>query len=132
MLVAAVVFLVPCAAALAMTLIDPSFAYRVLPEEMLEELATSYAQGFEGGRESPADSVMAGFYVYNNVSGNPGGLPTGRNSFNQKFLNISPASGTVQIDKIVWQWRNDELAGYQTREGVFYRGKSSRECCRCE
>ncbi len=66
-LIAAVLFFVPLAFGLAMTLHDPSFAYTVAPESMLRPLAQAYRQGFAEGRSLDQDSLMAGFYVNNNV-----------------------------------------------------------------
>jgi len=43
------------------------FAMAVLPNAMLEQMADSYAEGFNNGRNADADAAMAGFYVYNNV-----------------------------------------------------------------
>jgi len=43
------------------------FAMAVLPNEMLEQMAESYREGFNSGRDADADAAMAGFYVYNNV-----------------------------------------------------------------
>lgn len=43
------------------------FAMAVLPNQMLEQMADSYAEGFNKGRDADADAAMAGFYVYNNV-----------------------------------------------------------------
>ncbi len=34
---------------------------------MLRELADAYARGFESGRDAGTGTMMAGFYVYNNV-----------------------------------------------------------------
>lgn len=43
------------------------FAMSVLPNQMLEQMAESYADGFSQGRNADADAAMAGFYVRNNV-----------------------------------------------------------------
>jgi uncharacterized membrane protein SpoIIM required for sporulation len=43
------------------------FALHVLPESMAEQMEKSYAEGFGKGRAEGADTLMAGFYVYNNV-----------------------------------------------------------------
>ncbi len=66
-LLATLLFFVPLAFGLAMTLRDPSFAYSVAPESMLRPLAQAYRQGFAEGRSLDQDSLMAGFYVNNNV-----------------------------------------------------------------
>jgi uncharacterized membrane protein SpoIIM required for sporulation len=39
----------------------------ILPAEMLQQMAESYADGFAAGRDAQADAAMAGFYVRNNV-----------------------------------------------------------------
>jgi uncharacterized membrane protein SpoIIM required for sporulation len=50
-----------------LTLRDPSFAFRIAPESMLRPLAEAYAQGFDRGRDAGEGTMMAGYYVYNNV-----------------------------------------------------------------
>lgn len=67
MALAAALFFVPLAIGLALTLRDPSFAFRIAPEAMLRPLAEAYAQGFEHGRDAGESAFMAGFYVENNV-----------------------------------------------------------------
>jgi uncharacterized membrane protein SpoIIM required for sporulation len=60
-------FFVPLAIGLLLTLRDPAFAFRLVPEAMLRPLAEAYAKGFDAGRDSGSNTMMAGFYVYNNV-----------------------------------------------------------------
>ncbi len=67
MFLAAGLFFVPLAIGLVLTLRDPSFAFRVAPEAMLRPLAEAYARGFSEGRDAGEGTMMAGFYVYNNV-----------------------------------------------------------------
>jgi uncharacterized membrane protein SpoIIM required for sporulation len=67
MLVATALFFVPLAIGLVLTVRDPSFAFRVAPETMLRPLAEAYAHGFDDGRDAGEGTMMAGFYVYNNV-----------------------------------------------------------------
>jgi uncharacterized membrane protein SpoIIM required for sporulation len=67
MLLAAALFFVPLAIGAGLTLRDPSFAFRVVPEAMLRPLTEAYAHGFAGGRDASEGTLMAGFYVYNNV-----------------------------------------------------------------
>lgn len=67
MALAAALFFVPLAVGLAVTLAEPSFAYRLVPRAMLEPLTEAYAQGFSHGRAFGEDAGMAGFYVNNNV-----------------------------------------------------------------
>jgi uncharacterized membrane protein SpoIIM required for sporulation len=67
MLLAAFLFFAPLVLGLAATLRDPSFAFRIAPEAMLRPLAEAYAKGFDEGRGSGEDVLMAGFYVNNNV-----------------------------------------------------------------
>ena len=67
MLLATALFFVPMLIGLALTLRDPSFAFRLAPEGMLRPLAEAYAKGFDAGRDSGTNTMMAGFYVYNNV-----------------------------------------------------------------
>jgi uncharacterized membrane protein SpoIIM required for sporulation len=67
MLLAALLFFVPLVAGAFAALSDPSFAFRIVPEEMLRPLTDAYAKGFAAGRESSEDAVMAGFYVQHNI-----------------------------------------------------------------
>lgn len=67
MLLAAGLFFIPLAIGVALTLRDPSFAFRIAPESMLRPLADAYAKGFDDGRDPGEGMMMAGFYVYNNV-----------------------------------------------------------------
>jgi uncharacterized membrane protein SpoIIM required for sporulation len=67
MLLAAALFFVPFAIGAVLTLREPSFAFRIVPEGMLRPLAEAYAKGFDAGRGGGEDTMMAGFYVYNNV-----------------------------------------------------------------
>lgn len=67
MLLAAALFFVPFALGCVLTLRDPTFAFRVVPEAMLRPLTEAYAKGFDAGREAGEGAFMAGFYVYNNV-----------------------------------------------------------------
>ena len=67
MLLATGLFFIPLAIGLVLTLRDPSFAFRVAPEAMLRPLAEAYARGFDEGRDAGEGTMMAGFYVYNNV-----------------------------------------------------------------
>lgn len=66
-LVSSALFWLPFAFGLFATLTDERFALQVVSSEMLEQLAGAYAEGFAEGREVGQDSMMAGFYVYNNV-----------------------------------------------------------------
>lgn len=67
MLLAAALFFLPFALGCILTLRDPTFAFRIVPEAMLRPLTEAYAKGFAGGREAGEGAFMAGFYVYNNV-----------------------------------------------------------------
>jgi uncharacterized membrane protein SpoIIM required for sporulation len=67
MLLAALLFFVPFGAGALAALYEPSFAFRVVPEAMLRPLTEAYAKGFDAGRGSDEDALMAGFYVNNNV-----------------------------------------------------------------
>lgn len=64
---AALLFFVPLTLGVVATLADPAFAYRVAPEGMLRPLTESYAAGFASGRTAGDGTLMAGFYVNNNV-----------------------------------------------------------------
>ena len=65
--ISSALFCLPLALGLAGALSSPDFAYGVLPQSALEQAAESYAEGFGSGRGEGQDSMMAGFYVYNNV-----------------------------------------------------------------
>ncbi len=67
MLLAAALFFVPFTLGCVLTLRDPTFAFRVVPEAMLRPLTEAYAKGFDAGRGAGDGTLMAGFYVYNNV-----------------------------------------------------------------
>jgi uncharacterized membrane protein SpoIIM required for sporulation len=67
MLVSLLLFFVPLLGGLAATLIDPTFAARMVPEGQLRPLAEAYRNGFDAGRGAGIDATMAGFYVHNNV-----------------------------------------------------------------
>ena len=62
-----ILFGLPLLIGLMGSLRSRDFAMAVLPNEMLEQMAESYAKGFDEGRNANADAAMAGFYVYNNV-----------------------------------------------------------------
>jgi uncharacterized membrane protein SpoIIM required for sporulation len=67
MTLAAGLFFVPLAIGVLLTLHDPTFAFRIAPESMLRPLTEAYAKGFDAGRDAGEGTMMAGFYVYNNV-----------------------------------------------------------------
>jgi uncharacterized membrane protein SpoIIM required for sporulation len=67
MLLAFALFFVPFAVGMLWALADPTFTYRVVPEQMLKQLTEAYKEGFSAGRGEGQDAGMAGFYVYNNV-----------------------------------------------------------------
>lgn len=65
--VSALLFSIPLAFGWGATLRDPRFGLNVLPASSLEQFAQIYRAGFEG-RPLGTDTMMAGFYVYNNIS----------------------------------------------------------------
>lgn len=67
MLLAAALFFVPLAIGVVCTLRDPTFAFRIAPEDMLRPLTEAYAKGFDHDRGAGENGFMAGFYVNNNV-----------------------------------------------------------------
>ena len=67
MSLAAALFFIPLAIGVALTLRDPTFAFRIAPEAMLRPLTEAYANGFDAGRDAGEGTMMAGYYVYNNV-----------------------------------------------------------------
>ena len=67
MALATLLFFVPFFLGLFLTLQKPELAFRVVPEGMLRPLTEAYQRGFADGRGSADDTLMAGFYVNNNV-----------------------------------------------------------------
>jgi uncharacterized membrane protein SpoIIM required for sporulation len=67
MSLAAGLFFIPLAIGLGLTLRDPTFAFRIAPESLLRPLTEAYASGFDAGRDAGEGTMMAGYYVYNNV-----------------------------------------------------------------
>jgi len=65
--VAFLLFFLPFFGGLFATLLDSSFALRIVPEAQLRPLVDAYREGFSGGRNAGMDAAMAGFYVNNNV-----------------------------------------------------------------
>ena len=66
-LISTALFTLPLVFGLLGALGSPEFAYGVMPQSALEQAAESYAEGFGRGRGEGQDTMMAGFYVYNNV-----------------------------------------------------------------
>lgn len=66
-LTAGVLFWLPLALGTFGALSIPNFSERVLPAEMLEQMSSSYSDGFGSGRSEGQDAAMSGFYVYNNI-----------------------------------------------------------------
>jgi len=57
------------------------------------------------------DTLGAGEAYYVNWTTNSSALPN-RNSFAQKFLDMTRTNGTVSIDSMAWGWQDTELSGY--------------------
>jgi uncharacterized membrane protein SpoIIM required for sporulation len=66
-IIAFLLFFVPFFAGLFAAWADPGFAFKIVPESQLRPLAEAYAKGFHEGRDVGTDTMMAGFYVHNNV-----------------------------------------------------------------
>lgn len=64
---AAALFLIPLAVGLVGSLLSRQFAMSILPRQMLEGLEKAYSEGFSQGRPEDVNTMMAGFYVWNNV-----------------------------------------------------------------
>jgi uncharacterized membrane protein SpoIIM required for sporulation len=64
---AAALFVVPGLIGYGGARLSRPFALRILPVETAEQMEESYAKGFDQGRSQSDDTMMAGFYVYNNV-----------------------------------------------------------------
>jgi uncharacterized membrane protein SpoIIM required for sporulation len=64
---AALLFLGPGAVGYVGAVSSPSFAGKVLPEAMLSQMEQAYSEGLAKGRAGGESTLMAGFYVYNNV-----------------------------------------------------------------
>jgi uncharacterized membrane protein SpoIIM required for sporulation len=67
MIIAFLLFFVPFAGGLLVSIADPAFAVRIVPESQLRPLLDAYREGFDTQRGAGADAAMAGFYVNNNV-----------------------------------------------------------------
>lgn len=67
MLLAACLFFLPMIIGVVAATIDPTFAFKIVPQAMLEPLTDAYAKGFADGRTSGDGAMMAGFYINNNV-----------------------------------------------------------------
>ncbi len=63
----AALFLVPFVVGLLLTLASKDFATNVVPAGRLDEFAESYKQGMAEGTGGSFNTMMAGFYVINNV-----------------------------------------------------------------
>ncbi|HXU04120.1 MAG TPA: stage II sporulation protein M [Polyangia bacterium] len=44
-----------------------AFALQILPSDSVEQMEEAYAEGFNKGRETSANTLMTGFYVFNNI-----------------------------------------------------------------
>jgi uncharacterized membrane protein SpoIIM required for sporulation len=66
-LVANILFWLPFAVALWRALESEAFSARVLPIEVLENMAKAYKGDLSDGRTAGSNAAMAGFYVFNNV-----------------------------------------------------------------
>jgi uncharacterized membrane protein SpoIIM required for sporulation len=60
-------FLLPGLVGFGLSYRSRSFALGLLSPEMAEHMEEAYADGFGKGRSESADTMMAGFYVHNNV-----------------------------------------------------------------
>lgn len=60
-------FLIPFAIGMIGSMTSREFAEGVLPSAVLDQVADNYSQGFSSGRGGGQDTMMAGFYVKNNV-----------------------------------------------------------------
>ncbi|MEM3364585.1 MAG: right-handed parallel beta-helix repeat-containing protein, partial [Candidatus Micrarchaeia archaeon] len=58
-------------------------------------------------------------------SGQPSALPSHTRSFMNKYVNITPEGGVVNIDKITWRWFDSELSGYNEQELELWKYNSS-------
>ncbi|MBU0527001.1 right-handed parallel beta-helix repeat-containing protein, partial [Candidatus Micrarchaeota archaeon] len=58
------------------------------------------------------DTLDQNSAYYVNWTTNSTPTPLYRDSFEQKFVNISTDAGNVSIDSIVWHWLTSELSGY--------------------
>lgn len=67
LLASTLLFVVPLVVGLVGALGSKDFALGVLPASMLQQMADAYAEGFDEGRGTGSDTLMTGFYVYNNV-----------------------------------------------------------------
>ncbi|MBN2122561.1 right-handed parallel beta-helix repeat-containing protein [Candidatus Micrarchaeota archaeon] len=73
---------------------------------------------------SLTDSNGAGAYRIN-WSATPGSSPSSRSSFENKFLNISTASGSPNITSIEWSWEDSESSGYTESDFELWKYNAS-------
>lgn len=66
-LIANLLFWLPFAVTLNRSLESEAFSARVLPIEILEQMAEAYKGELHDGRTAGSNAAMAGFYVFNNV-----------------------------------------------------------------
>lgn len=66
-LLASALFFIPMIIGVIAATIDPTFAFKIVPQAMLEPLTDAYAKGFADGRTTGEGALMAGFYINNNV-----------------------------------------------------------------
>jgi uncharacterized membrane protein SpoIIM required for sporulation len=66
-LAAALLFVLPLAAAAVAVVDNPKVAYSLSPPAQLEMLTEAYAKGHKKGRSESEDSLMTGYYINNNI-----------------------------------------------------------------
>lgn len=64
---ASALFCIPCIIGVLVALYVPDAASTILPRSALDQMSEMYSGGFDKGRSEGTDSMMAGFYVYNNI-----------------------------------------------------------------
>ncbi len=67
-IIAAVTFLVPYVISFAIIVNDPESAKELIPENVLNKLASAYKEGFTEERSTSSKGFMVSYYIYNNVS----------------------------------------------------------------
>lgn len=64
---ATALFLLPFVVGMVGTLIDPTFAFNVMPKLQLDVMVSMYEDGVDVGRTQGMNASMAGFYIQHNI-----------------------------------------------------------------
>ena len=71
------------------------------------------------------DTVTSSAPYYITWTSNSSALPADVTSFRQKWVEISPSSGSPSIDSVAWHWTDAELAGYDENKLTIIKDNGS-------